>query len=258
MRRRRRLDPFDRRSMLLSASAHALILVVGWLATRYQPEEMVFLTYEIDLVSPPPARQAEEPEPATEELVVERPDPEPTPPEPQVEEIAPIQAPDPTPDPPPEERTDPVEEVAPEVADAVVVAAALDPVEEEPEESGENLNVRIAGLKRDYPVYYENIIRQIHRCFRWTEGGNLETSVFFYIRRDGTAEGVDFVSRSGNTTFDYKALEAVECAGAGRFGALPDDLPFARFPILFTFSPSGDPTPFSPDAGSPGEAVFER
>ena len=40
---------------------------------------MEFVTYEIELVSPPPALEAEEPEEATRELVVERPDPEPVP-----------------------------------------------------------------------------------------------------------------------------------------------------------------------------------
>jgi len=258
MRRRRRLDPFDRKSMLLSSAIHAVVFIAAWATTLYEPEEMVFLTYEIDLVSPPPARQAEEPEPATEELVVERPDPEPTPPEPEVEEIVPVEAPDPEPDPPPEKPEDPVEEESPEVADAAVVAAAVDPVEEEPEETGEDLNVRIQGLQRDYPAYYDNIIRQIFRCFRWSDGGNLETSVFFYITRDGTVEDIDFVSRSGNTTFDYRAMEAVECAGAGRFGALPEDLPYDRFPILFTFSPSGDPVPNFPEPGTPGEVTFQR
>ena len=67
---------------------HVAIVLLAWLSTLYAPEPIQFISYEIELVSPPPARQAEEPEPAAEELVVERPDPEPTPPEPEVEEIA--------------------------------------------------------------------------------------------------------------------------------------------------------------------------
>ena len=59
------------------------IIVVAWLSTFYVPERMEFITYEIELVSPPPALEAEEPEEATQELVVERPDPEPVSQEPE-------------------------------------------------------------------------------------------------------------------------------------------------------------------------------
>ena len=260
-RRGRGLDPFDRWSMGLSALVHASIFSLGWLSTLYDPPQMEFLTYEIDLVSPPPARQAEVPEPATEELVIERPEPEPAPPEPEVEEIVPIPVddPEPEPDPPPEAPQDPVEDDSPEAAEESVVAAAVDEPEEEPEETGEGLNVRIEGLRRDYPQYYENIIRQIQRCFRWRDGGNWETVLFFNIDREGNAEDIQFVTRSGSTGFDYESMGAVECAGkAGRFGALPEDLPYERFPVRFRFRPMGDSEAFFPAAGTPGEVTFER
>ena len=95
MGRRRSPDPFDRRSAALSGAMHAMIVVLAWLSTFYAPEPIEFLTYEIELVSPPPAVQAEEPQEAAEELVVERPDPEPTLPEPEVEEIVPVGSLDP-------------------------------------------------------------------------------------------------------------------------------------------------------------------
>jgi hypothetical protein len=106
---------------------------------------------------------------------------------------------------------------------------------------GEDLNVRMEGLRRDFPAYYANIITQIRRCMRYTGGGRFETTVFFYIDRDGTVDGRElrFVERSGNVNFDYAAMGAVECAGAGRFGPLPPELSMDRVPILFTFTPSG-------------------
>jgi len=250
---RRRLDPFDRRPIALSVSLHALLFVLAWASTLYEPPQMQFITYEIELVSPPPARQAEEPQVATEELVVERPEPDPTPPEPEVEDVVPIEDPEPE-----EERADPTEETPPEVADEVMVAAELDPVEVEPEESGEGLNVRIEGLKRDYPEYYNNIIRQIQRCFRWGEGGGWETTVIFYIDRDGNVDDIDFLTRSGSTSFDFQAMGAVDCAGRGRFGSLPEDIPFDRFPVRFSFRPLGDPIVFFPSTGRPTEVTFER
>jgi len=252
----RRVDPFDRRSMALSAGVHLALFAVAWASTLYEPTRLEFVTYEIELVSPPPARQAEEPEPATEELVVERPDPEPAPPEPEVEEIVPVEEPEP--DPPPEEREEPAEEDPPEAAETAVVAAAEDPPEEEPEETGEGLNVRIEGLRRDYPEYYNNIIRQIQRCFRWRDGGNWQTEIFFYIDRDGMADGIEFASRSGSTAFDFEAMGAVDCAGHGRFGPLPDDLPYERFPVRFSFQPSRAPLATFPETGKPTEVTFER
>ena len=104
--RRRRLDPFDRRSMVLSAAFHGTLFVGGWASTLYEPPVMAFETYEIELVSPPPAVQSEEVTPATEEIVVERPEPEPAPPEPEVEEVVPVDEPDPDP-PPPEPEEEP-------------------------------------------------------------------------------------------------------------------------------------------------------
>jgi len=252
----RRVDPFDRRSMALSAGIHVVLFAVAWASSLYEPTQMEFLTYEIELVSPPPARQAEEPGPATEELVVERPDPEPTPPEPEVEEIVPVE--DPEPDPPPEEREDPAEEDPPEAAETAVVAAAIDPPEEEPEETGEGLNVRIEGLRRDYPEYYNNIIRQIQRCMRWREGGIWETIVFFEIERDGMIQGLQFVSRSGNTAFDFEVMGAVDCAGNGRFGPLPDDLPYELFPVRFTLQTAGAPIQVLPAMSKPTEATSQR
>jgi outer membrane biosynthesis protein TonB len=242
--------------MALSAALHVMILVLGWVSSLYAPEAMEFVTYQIELVSPPPARQAEEPEPATEELVVERPDPEPTPPEPEVEEIVPVEEPEP--DPPPEEVEAPAEETPPEVAEETMVAASEDEPEEAPEETGEGLNVRIEGLRRDYPEYYNNIIRQIQLCFRWQDGGSWETSVFFNIDRDGIATDIQFVTRSGNSGFDFEAMGAIDCAGAGRFGPLPEDLPYERFPVRFRFRPAGELVPNFPDMGRPSEVEFQR
>jgi TonB family protein len=87
------------------------------------------------------------------------------------------------------------------------------------------------GLRRDFPEYYNNIIRQINRCFRPPEG-NWVTTLTFKIRRDGTVTDLQFVQRSGNTAYDYVAMEAVECAGQGRFGPLPEELP-PEFPVQF-------------------------
>jgi outer membrane biosynthesis protein TonB len=65
------------------------------------------------------------------------------------------------------------------------------------------------------------------------------TSVTFSIRRDGSVTDLAFESRSGNASFDFEAMGAVECAGQGRFGPLPEELPYEVQPIRFEFRPSG-------------------
>lgn len=236
-------DPFGRKAFLLSVLLHVSVLVAGVYVAREPRQPVAFLSYEIELVSPPPAVRAEEPEQATEELVVERPEPEPEPPaEEEPEEVVPLEKPEPEPE--PEPQPEPAPERPPEPAEEETPAATPDaPPDEEREISGEDINVRMEGLRRDYPVYYNNIIRQVQRCFRWREGGDWETTVFFVIRRDGTATDIDFLSRSGNAAFDFEAMGAVDCAGNGRFGPLPDELPYDRLPVQFDFRPSGSDAP---------------
>lgn len=232
----RRPDPFDRRSLGASVGVHVAVLVLAlWSSTRARTP-LEFVSYQIELVSPPPAVQADVPTPAQEELVVERPDPQPPQPE---EERRPVveERPQPRPtQPQPQPRAEAPREQAEERRPA---AAAQPPPEERPRESGEGINVRLEGVRRDYPAYYDNIITQIQRCFRWRGQGNWETTVQFAIKRDGTVSDLGFVKRSGNASFDFEAMGAVDCAGQGRFGPLPDDLPFDVLPVQFNFRPQG-------------------
>ena len=225
----RERDRPGKKPLVASVGVHALALVGAWMAQVSAPQMPEFITYEIMLVSPPSTQEAPEPEPQPEpELVVETPKPvvEETPPpvveERRREEVPPKPTPTPPPQPRPEEKP----------------AGDPEPVEEV---GGEDLNVRMEGLRRDFPEYYANIIAQIRRCLRFTGTGRWETTVLFYIGRDGSVDGEElrFVERSGNVDFDYAAMGAVECAGRGRFGPLPEDLGLDRIPILFTFTPRG-------------------
>jgi outer membrane biosynthesis protein TonB len=203
---------------------HGVALALALWSARATRVPLDFVTYQIEIFSPPVTVEAEEPAPAKEELVVERPEPPP----PQPEERPTVQNPPP---PEPKPTKEPEEEKKPATSPA--------PEERSPE-SGENVNVRLEGLRRDYPAYYENIITQIGRCFQWRGGGSWETTVYFVIKRDGTVSDIDFVKRSGNAGFDFQAMGAVECAGAnGRLGGLPEALPFDRLPIQFSFRPQG-------------------
>lgn len=218
---------------------------------------MEFISYQIELVSPPPAAQAPEPAPAQEELVVERPDP--TPPKPEEEKPA-LAEEKPKPK-PPETKPAPRKESPKAAADERTPAVTdAPPPAEKPEESGEGINVRLEGVKRDYPEYYRTIITQIQRCLRWRNGGSWETTVYFVIKQDGSVSDLDFIKRSGNPGFDVEAMGAVECAGKGRFGPLPADLPFDVLPVQFNFRPPGGGSGTLPDPiqTTRGEAVHQR
>ncbi|MBM4184001.1 MAG: TonB C-terminal domain-containing protein [Gemmatimonadetes bacterium] len=234
----RRFDPFDRRAMLLSIALHGALFVVGWAASLDREPTIEFISYEIDLVSPPPAVEAEEYTPAEEELVVERPPPqrppEPEPrPEPEPEPAVTVETRQPEPRPAP-----PTPEPQPS-ADPRPAAGPEPTTEPQPTRTGEGIDVSMKGLHRDYPDYYNNIILQIQRCFRWRDGGSWEAVVYFSIQRDGSVRDLRFVNRSGNASFDFEAMGAVECAGQGRLGPLPEDLPYESQPVNFQFRPGG-------------------
>ncbi len=249
----RRPDPFDKRSMAASFGVHASIVLVFWLSGLGRSEPMEFITYEIVLVSPPPSVQAEVTEPATEEMVVERPDPTPPDPEPEPEEdVVTVEEEDPLPEPPEPEPT-PVEELAEE--EETTATSPEDPPEDA-EESGDDINVRIQGLRRDYPVYYNNIIRQIENCFR-PPSGDWATAVVFNLERDGSVNGVEFVTRSGSFDFDFSAMGAIECAGNGRFGPLPDDYQWDRLRVKFDFKPRGELLGVVPRYSRPTEVTSQ-
>src|SRR5690606_37862592 len=138
-----------------------------------------------------PAAQAEQPAPPREELVVERPEPEPEPEPELIEDQVEIAEPEPEPEPPPPEPAPPPPEPEPEPSpDDTPAAVAEPPPDADPDVSGEGINVRLEGLRRDYPLYYENIIRQIDRCFRWQGSGGWVTEVDFIIHRDGSVSNI--------------------------------------------------------------------
>ena len=72
---------------------------------------------------------------------------------------------------------------------------------------------------------------------------------------DGSVEGLEFVARSGSSDFDFRAMGAVECAGNGRFGPLPEDLPFQ--PVQFNFRPAGEPLEVFGRYGRPTEVTIQ-
>ena len=216
-----------------SAIIHGVAIFLAWWTAAASSATPEFVVFEIELISPPAAELGERTPPPPEELVIETPlDPLPEPPE----ETPAVVPEEPLADEPPQPEETPATPDVEPVADPVAPTSPdPDPDVETP---GEDLNVRMEGIRRDYPEYYNNIIRQMQRCFRWRGAENLRAAVYFVINRDGSVSEVDILESSRSIAFDIEAMGAAECAGSrNRLGPLPDDLPFDRLPVRFEFDP---------------------
>jgi outer membrane biosynthesis protein TonB len=217
-----------------SGVIHVAAIFLAWWTSTMSQEMPEFLVYEIELISPAAAELGELATAPPEELVIETPIDRV--PEPLVETPAVVEEEAPAPEEPPQ----PEETVAPPEVEPVEEPeppASPDP-DPDVETPGEDLEVRMEGIRRDYPVYYENIIRQMRRCFRWRGEEDLSATVYFVINRDGSVSDLDILESSRSIAFDIEAMGAAECAGSGnRLGPLPEALPFDQLPIRFIISP---------------------
>lgn len=217
-----RRSPRNRRpyplAVVLSVVVHAGLLA-AFLASGLtaKPAPLEFRVYEVDIVAgiepePPPVQA-----PAVEETP-EEPEPEPEEPDPT--------APSPTPQ---RERPRPTQPTSPQ--------PAREQPTQRPAGSGD-LTVQIEGLQARYPEYYNNIIQQLYRFFRWNDASRPTAEYYFEINRDGSVRDIRLIRSSGNVAFNLEAMGAIEAAGERRaFGPLPRDFEGDRLPVLFAFEP---------------------
>jgi outer membrane biosynthesis protein TonB len=222
-----------------SVVVHTAAIFLAWWTSAVSREVPEFIVYQIELISPSAAELGEPTPTPPEELVIETPldrVPEPQEETPALVEEQVVE----------EEPPQPEETVAPPEVEPVeepVPPASQDP-DPDVETPGEDLNVRMEGIRRDYPEYYNNIIRQMQRCFRWRGDENLRATVYFVINRDGSVAEVDILESSRSIAFDIEAMGAAECAGSrDRLGPLPEELPYDRLPIRFEFDPLSGRSP---------------
>ena len=130
-------------------------------------------------------------------------------------------------------------------AEAAVAAAPAAPAPApaaaaEPGRGTDVVGVRTEGAEFPYPVYLENIVRQIALRFKVPRNSAARAEVMFVVRRDGSIvpNSLQFVSRSGNFAFDLEAQGAIEQAGAVKaFGPLPAGFADDVLPVVFSFDP---------------------
>jgi hypothetical protein len=216
----------DRQAILGSVAFHVGLIVLVWASGLHRSRFPEVETYRVRIVSPPAQvegpREPERPTPAP--AVVQAPRPDPPRPRPQPQQQQRVQQ---TPPPRPAERPrDPEPVRGPDPRPTPI--------------GGDDLNVDLQGQDFPFPEYLENIILQVHRHFRWSGAGHLTGQVGFFIRRDGSVEGIQVLSRSGDVNFDFSAMAAVEQAGRrGAFGPLPDGWVQDRLFVRFRFVPPG-------------------
>jgi len=97
-------------------------------------------------------------------------------------------------------------------------------------------NVRTEGIEFPFPVYLQNVVRQIALQFKPPPNSALRAEVSFLIRRDGSISGLRLVTRSGSFSFDQDAMGAVEAASRS-FGPLPQGFTDDVLPVIFSFDP---------------------
>ena len=99
-------------------------------------------------------------------------------------------------------------------------------------------NVRTEGIEFPYPVYLQNVVRQIALQFKPPPNSAQRAEVSFLIRRDGSITGLRLVTRSGSFSFDQDAMGAVEAAArSNAFGPLPPGFTDDVLPVIFSFDP---------------------
>jgi len=97
-------------------------------------------------------------------------------------------------------------------------------------------NVRTEGIEFPFPVYLQNVVRQIALQFKPPQNSALRAEVSFLIRRDGSVSGLRLSTRSGSFSFDQDAMGAVEAASRS-FGPLPQGFTDDVLPVIFSFDP---------------------
>jgi protein TonB len=231
--------PSLRTSLVWSAALH-LAVVAAIVFSRAPDHVPTPPTYRVNLVAAPPGPRQIGVVPQTPP----EPIPAPTPP-------TPAPAPPARATPEPERMKAPTKAKpvrAPKVATPNASAAPTKPAKAEPApragggptggRGADVANVRTEGIEFPYPVYLQNVVRQIALQFRPSGSGALHAEVAFLIRRDGTISGLKLVSRSGNFSFDQDAMGAVEAAArANAFGPLPQGFTDDVLPVIFSFDP---------------------
>jgi len=99
--------------------------------------------------------------------------------------------------------------------------------------------IKTEGVEFPFPGYLQNLVSQVYRRWRPApSNASLQAEVFFFVHRDGSVTGLQFIKRSGSFAFDLEAQGAIEAAArAGALGQLPTGYGPDVLPVSFYFNP---------------------
>ena len=218
---------------LLGAAAVHGFLVVGFVLSAQQPQRAPLPAYAVELIAAPrAAAQADQPTPGAAKAA-----PAPVRPRPaESKRAAPAPARPAAPSPPAPSARPPVR---PSGANAPPAAAASPNTSAASGTGTAPATIRTVGVEFPFEGYLRNLVAQVYRRWHPPSGNaDLESEMLFFVHRDGSITGLQFVKRSGSFAFDLEAQGAVEAAArAGAFGALPAGFAPDMLPVSFFFSP---------------------
>ena len=216
---------------------HLAVIGTFWAAGLARPRPLAPIAYRVSLVAAPPPATAAAPAPAAERPTPTAPPLQPAAPAARRSE-APPTARAKAPPPPSAARAPAAQQVAP------AVAAPSSPVTGPATSTTAGTDaatIRTEGVDFPFPGYLHNLVTQVYQ--RWSpplSQAALNAEVLFFIHRDGTVTGLQFIRRSGSFGFDLEAQGAIESAArAGAFGPLPDGFGQDVLPVSFFFNPRG-------------------
>jgi len=238
IRQRARVQPLGGAGLAGTLTIHLAVVLTFVAAGMTRPIPLAPIAYRVSLVAAPPPSAAT----ATAAGAPARAEPPtPTP--------APAPAPDAAPSraAPVPARTPAPQAPAPAAASAAAARAAPAATSAVPGPPGSTTagtdaaTIRTEGVEFPFPGYLRNLVAQVYQ--RWRPPASqaaLVAEVFFFIHRDGSVAGLQFIRRSGSFAFDLETQGAIESAArAGAFGALPDGFGADVLPVSFFFNPRG-------------------
>ena len=239
IRQRARVQPLGGAGLAGTLTIHLAVVLTFVAAGATHPRPLAPIAYRVSLVAaPPPSAAATAAADARSRAEPPAPTPVPAP----VRDAAPSRAaPAPARAPAPQA---PAPTAAVPSAPARAAPAATSAVSGPPGSTTAGTDaatIRTEGVEFPFPGYLRNLVAQVYQ--RWRPPASqaaLVAEVFFFIHRDGSVAGLQFIRRSGSFAFDLETQGAIESAArAGAFGALPDGFGADVLPVSFFFNPRG-------------------
>ena len=225
-------------TVLLHGAAVAAVLLAGRTVTR----RATLPAYRVELVAAPRSGSdapAPAPAPATAPPATSSQPPAKPAPKPAVRTPAPAPSrTPPAPRTPAPSRTPAASTPRPNTQDPTPGAPTPN-VSANPGTGADPATIKTEGVEFPFPGYLRNLVAQVYRRWRPPAANvDLEAEMLFFVHRDGSISGLQFVKRSGSFAFDLEAQGAVEAtARAGAFGPLPAGFGPDMLPVSFFFSP---------------------